>query len=316
MKTIPVFFAVDNAYVPYLATALTSAIEYISKENEYKITVLHQEVTEENIKKIKSLEKDNFKIDFVPMTSGLDSITDQMSNRLRCDYFTLTIYFRLFIAEMFPHFDKALYLDSDIVIKEDLEKLYDTNLEDNFFAACRETSVGDVKELRYYMEESVGVPADLYINSGILVMNLKKMRETKFSSHFLNLLNTYHFDSVAPDQDYLNAICYGKILYLDQRWNMTPNELHPICPNPFIIHYNLFSKPWCYDKVQYESEFWHYAEKSGYIDEIKTYKDAYDDDKKQSDKKCMENLILRGIEIPKKDVTFKKVYESGVKIRL
>ncbi len=55
-------------------------------------------------------------------------------------------------------------------------------------------------------------------------MNLKKMRETEFSKKFLTLLSTYHFDSVAPDQDYLNAMCNGKILYLNEEWDAMPAE--------------------------------------------------------------------------------------------
>ena len=57
-----------------------------------------------------------------------------------------------------------------------------------------------------YMEEAVGVSRYEYINSGVLLMNLNKLREKEFDKHFLNLLNTYHFDCIAPDQDYINAI--------------------------------------------------------------------------------------------------------------
>jgi len=60
------------------------------------------------------------------------------------------------------------------------------------------------------MENAIGVDRDKYVNSGIMVMNLKKLREVKLEEHFMHLLNTYHFNCIAPDQDYLNAMCKGQ----------------------------------------------------------------------------------------------------------
>ena len=313
---IPVFFAIDNNFAPYLAVALNSAVKNSSKERNYRAIVLHENVSEENIKKLKAFETDNFKIDITPMSANFKMLDDRMSNRLRCDYFTLTIYFRLFIPAMFPQYDKGIYIDSDIVVSGDLANLFDTDIGDNYIGACRDLSIADVPPLVAYTENAVGVKGDEYINSGVLLMNLKKLRELDFEGHFLNLLNTYHFDSIAPDQDYINAICNGKIFYLDESWDTMPNNERPLLENPNIIHYNLFEKPWCYDNVQYEDEFWKYAETCGFIDEIKAFKAAYDENKKAADKECLELLVNRGISIPKEDVTFKKLHEKGVKIRL
>lgn len=313
---IPVFFTIDDSYAPFLAVALHSAIENASKENHYKAIVLHQDVTEENRRRIEALAKPHFEIEFVPMRHGLESITDRMSNRLRCDYFTLTIYFRLFIPAMFPEYDKAIYIDSDVVVPGDLAELFAIDLGDNYIAACPDFSIADAPPLVRYTQEAVGMEPGTYINSGVLLMNLKALREKEFSSRFLELLNTYHFDCIAPDQDYLNAMCCGKTLYLEERWDAMPNDAKPPLENPGIIHYNLFSKPWCYDGIQYGDVFWHYAEGSGFYTEAKAYKDNYSDEQKQSDGKCMGLLAQRGLEIIENDVTFKKMHESGVKIRL
>ena len=316
MKEIPVFFSIDDSYAPYLSVALISAQKNASISNNYRAIVLYKDLNEENKQSLKKLEKDNFKIDFVPMTEGLESITDSMGNRLRCDYFTLTIYFRLFIPAMFPQYDKGIYLDSDIVVTGDLSELYNTDIGDNYIGACQDKSVVDVEPLALYMEKAVGVSRYKYINSGILLMNLKELRERKLDQHFLELLNTYHFDSIAPDQDYLNALCRDKIYYLDEKWDAMPNESKPPLENTAIIHYNLFSKPWCYDGIQYGDEFWKYAEDSGYMDEIKAYKAAYTEEKKKADTECLELLIRRGSEIPENEITFKKLFDKGVKIRL
>lgn len=318
MKTneIPVFFAADDGYAPFLSVAVNSLVKNASESRNYRVIVLHEDMNEENRNKISALGKENVKIDFVPMQKGLETVTDRMSNRLRCDYFTLTIYFRLFIPAMFPEYDKAVYIDSDIVLPGDIAELYDIDIKDNYIAACTDFSIQEIPPLMNYVENAVGVKGTEYINSGVLLMNLKELRERNFDSHFLNLLNTYHFDSVAPDQDYINAMCNGKIHYLSECWDAMPNDNKPALEAPKLIHYNLFSKPWCYDNIQYEEYFWKYAEDCGFKDEIKRYKDSYSEEQKKSDSDCLNMLVGKGDEIPLKDVTFKKMFEKGVKIRL
>lgn len=313
---IPVFFTIDDSYAPFLSVALNSAIQNASKDRRYRAIVLYQALSLENRERLAALAVENFSIDFVPMREGLEQITDRMSNRLRCDYFTLTIYFRLFIPAMFPQYDKGLYLDSDVVLLGDLAELFDTEIGDNFIGACPDLSVVDVPELASYMENAIGVDRRHYINSGVLLMNLEKLRQARLDEHFLHLLTTYHFDSIAPDQDYLNALCAGKIHYLPPCWDAMPNDRKPPLPDARLIHYNLFSKPWCYDGVQYGSYFWQYAQTSGYLQEALDYKAQYSDAQKQADADCLALLIRRGGEIAENPVTFRKMWENGVKIRL
>ena len=315
-REIPIFFTIDDAYAPFLGVALNSAVKNSSADRKYKAIVLHDNLSDANIKKLKSLETENFQIELTPMKANFEVLDDRMSNRLRCDYFTLTIYFRLFIPAMFPEYDKGIYIDSDVVLTDDIAKLFDTDIGDNFIGACNDLSIADIPPLVAYTENAVGVKGKEYINSGVLLMNLKKMRECDFEGHFLNLLNTYHFDSIAPDQDYINAICNGKIYYLDEVWDAMPNEAKPPIKDTKIIHYNLFSKPWCYDNIQYEEFFWKYAEDSGYLDEIKEYKSTYSNEQKKADGECLDLLISRGESIPQNEITFKKLHEKGVKIRL
>ena len=316
-REIPIFFTINDDYAPFLAVALNSAIKNCNKNRSYRAIVLHQGLNPTNTQKLKALETENFKIEITPMKANFELLDDRMSNRLRCDYFTLTIYFRLFIPAMFPQYDKGIYIDSDVVLTDDIAKLFDTDIGDNFIGACSDLSIADIPELVHYTEDAVGVKKhNDYINSGVLLMNLKKLREYGLEEHFLNLLNTYHFDSIAPDQDYLNAMCNGKIHYLDNAWDTMPNDAHPPLEKSYLIHYNLFSKPWCYDGVQYEQEFWQYAKDSGYFGEIKEYKANYTEDKQKADSECLQLLVKRGNEIPDTEITFKKLYEKGVKIRL
>lgn len=315
-KEIPVFFTVDKEYVPFLAAALNSAIKNSSPERRYRAIVLYENVTQEHIRRLSALARDNFAIDFIPMGKGLESITDRMSNRLRCDYFTLTIFFRLFIPSLFPQYDKGIYIDSDVVVPGDLAEMYDTDIGDCLIGACNDSSVVDVPVLVNYMENAVGVDRYEYINSGVLLFNMAALRERELDRHFLSLLNRYHVDCIAPDQDYFNAMCNGKIHYLPGCWDVMPKEDCPPRTDAKLIHYNLFSKPWCYDGIQYSEEFWLYAEDCGFIDEIRAYKQNYSDEQKEKDSRSFALLLQRAEEIPLQEITFKKLYDSGVSIRL
>lgn len=315
-REIPIFFTIDDSYAPFLAVALNSAIKNSDPQRNYKAVVLYQDLGADNISRLQALQTENFKIELMPIRANMEALDDRMSNRLRCDYFTLTIYFRLFIPSMFPQYDKGIYIDSDVVLTDDIAKLFDIDIGENYIGACNDLSIADIPPLVAYTEKAVGVNAKEYINSGVLLMNLKKMRYDDLEGHFLSLLNKYHFDSIAPDQDYLNAMCNGKIYYLEEKWDTMPNDAKPMLTETSLIHYNLFSKPWCYDGIQYEEQFWNYAQDCGFIDEIREFKASYTEDKKKADSECLELLVRRGMEIPENDITFKKMNEKGVRIRL
>lgn len=317
-ELIPIFFTIDDGYAPYLHVALISLIKNASKDRRYKIIVVYQELNEENRNNLAKLVEDypNFEMEFKFMKQSLDMITDRIENRLRSDYFTMTIYFRIFIPDMYPEYDKAIYIDSDIIVPGDISELYDTDMHDNLIGVVTDGSVNDVPELQRYMTESLGLKLGDYFNSGMLLMNMKELRNVHLAEHFLYLLNKYHFDCVAPDQDYLNSMCYGKIEYLDSCWDVMPNRNKPEIENPKIIHYNLFDKPWCYDDIQYQDYFWEYAKQSVYYDKIKAYKAAYTDKQKEDDHAHLLDLFRRAGTNADTEVTFRKVLESGEKVRL
>ena len=317
-ELIPIFFTIDDGYAPYLHVALISLIKNASKDRRYKIIVVYQELNEENRNNLAKLVEDypNFEMEFKFMKQSLDMITDRIENRLRSDYFTMTIYFRIFIPDMYPEYDKAIYIDSDIIVPGDISELYDTDMHDNLIGVVTDGSVNDVPELQRYMTESLGLKLGDYFNSGMLLMNMKELRNVHLAEHFLYLLNKYHVDCVAPDQDYLNSMCYGKIEYLDSCWDAMPNRNKPEIENPKIIHYNLFDKPWCYDDIQYQDYFWEYAKQSVYYDKIKAYKAAYTDKQKEDDHAHLLDLFRRAGTNADTEVTFRKVLESGEKVRL
>ena len=270
VKTIPVFFSIDDNFSPWLAVSLNSMIQNASKAYEYQVFVLHQGLRQSNMDKLAALARDGVHINFVPIEKQYEAIkSDFTGNKLRADYFTLTIFFRIFIPDMFPQFEKGIYLDSDICVPGDISKLFEIDLGDNLLAACPDYSIQDIPPFIDYVTQAVGVDRGIeYINSGILLMDLGKLREVRMGERFLELMSKYNFDSIAPDQDYINAMCKGRIHFLGPEWDAMPNPAHPELDDPQIIHYNLFEKPWIKDGVQYEPYFWKYAKDCGFIEEI------------------------------------------------
>ena len=121
MNTIPIFYACDDNFVKYTIVSLQSMICNASKDYRYHIYVLHTNISEETQNKVFQLKNDHFDISFENVTSYLDSISHRLPIR---DYYSKTTYFRLFIAEMFPQYSKAIYIDSDTVVQGDISRMY------------------------------------------------------------------------------------------------------------------------------------------------------------------------------------------------
>lgn len=312
-KIIPIFYGINDYYAPLLSVSLTSLIKNASSDYQYKITILYQELSDENKAKIKELEKDNFSINFEALDQNFKDRFGGDNNSLRCDYFTLTIYYRLFIADMFPQYDKGIYLDADTVVTGDISELFNIDLQDNLVAGCSDTFIEGDPRLIHYASHCSGNPIETYVNSGVLLLNLKKFRELKFTQHFLDILNQYHPKTVAPDQDYLNAIAADRILKISQNWNAMPAKKED---DPKIIHYNLYLKPWHYSDVLYGDVFWDYAKLSNYYDDLVEIQKNYSDEQKATDQQKMDQLMEQVVEIPEKELTLYKLKEQGKNIRI
>lgn len=314
--TIPIFYAIDDGYAKFVAVSIKSLIMNANNNYNYEINVIYENLSEENAKKLKSLETDNIKIILTEMSINLSMITDKLGNRLREYTFTLTIFFRLFIPCMFPKYDKCIYLDADTVIPGDISILYNEDLNDNYLGCIVDKSTIDNEILASYFEQVVGIPRDKYINSGVLLMNSKKLRDLKFDEKFLDLYTEYGFDVVAPDQDYINSMCYGHIKYLSDIYDAMPNQNNKEVENPVIIHYNLFLKPWQYEDVQYYDYFWKYAKFTPFYDEILEIKNSYTDEDRKKDSEWMNLMVSRAESLVGTQNTLKNVFESGKEMRL
>lgn len=290
--TIPVFYSISDDFTPYAAVSLSSLARFVDPKKDYTVTFLHQGLSKAHEESLASYAKDNLHVEFYEMSDALlKPIQDRKENYLRGDFFTMSIFYRLFIPDLFPQYDKAVYIDSDTVLNDDIAKLYETELGDNLIGACVDSSIQFVPEMLRYISEVLTLDPKKYINSGMLVMNAKAFRDEKFVDKFFSLLGRYHFDCIAPDQDYLNEICSGRIKYVDGRWDAMPNENTEPLANPSLIHYNLFFKPWHFTGIQYEDYFWQDAKDTVYEAELKAELAKTTDEDREIERHKLDHML-------------------------
>lgn len=262
MKTVNLFFSCDDTYLPFLAVTLTSIRENRDKSRRYVVRILNTGLTPENRQRLQTLAEENFLLEPVDISLTVERFARQLHTR---DYYSKSTYYRLFIPELFPELDKALYLDCDIVVTGDISRLFDRELGSDLVGAVPDSMVIAIKPLSQYARKRLQVRPENYFNAGVLLMNLEQMRKIRFTDTFLRLLQTVTF-RVAQDQDYLNVLCKGRVTYLGFEWNTMPGSIRTDAPR--LIHYNLDCKPWQRDDVAYSDVFWHYAKRSGFYQDI------------------------------------------------
>lgn len=307
-ETIPVFFATDDNYVPFLAVAIKSLLENASQEYFYNIHVLTDGLTNESITKLRKNMSSNSRLIIDTMNACVEDIESNLNESLR-DYYTISIFYRLFIAKLYPEYHKAIYLDCDLVVIGDISKLYNTDTEGNIFGVVVDDVIASNPQFREYARLGVGVDDKKYFNSGMLLMDLDKYREEDILNKFLHLLLTYNFETAAPDQDYLNVLCKDKVKYLERGWDrMSTDENYD--GELYIIHYNNFRKPWYYDDVPYGRYFWEYATKTNYYDRIMEIKNGFTQEMADKHIKGAEGLVAQTIRIIASDKNFRKVLNN------
>ena len=268
---IPIFFSCDDNYLPFLGVAVRSLIENASPEYSYCIHVLNNGLSEKRVAYILNMQCENVQIRLVDVSQVIAPIAEKLNLR---DYYTVSIYFRLFIASMFPQYHKAIYLDADIAVNGDISEFYNIPLGQHILGVIPDDIVAGHRDFRRYAEEGLGLPYQRYFNSGVLLMNLDQFRMQDIEHKFVYLLQKYHFDTICPDQDYLNLLCRDRVLYLDKGWNkMSIDRNYQGVPK--LVHYNMFYKPWQYKNVVYQEYFWQYASMTPFYAELRQMQKSF-----------------------------------------
>lgn len=294
-KIIPVFYSCDDAFVKYTIVSLSSIIKNASKDYQYKVYILNTNISSDMQNRLLELENDNFEITFVDVSGELKSIKKDLPVR---HYYSKTTYYRFFISEMFPQYNKALYIDSDTIVQGNISELYSTDIGDSYLGACHEQAMVQVDVYGTYAERVVGVSRNNFFNAGIMLLNTDQFRKKQVLKKFLKLLWEYNF-IVTQDEDYLNLICKDHVYWLDQTWNTEVTEgleykYDEAKAN--ILHYIMVNKPWHYHECRCADIFWSYAKDTSVYDILKAELEAYTDEQRENDRLSADHLYQMAID--------------------
>ncbi|WP_407385531.1 glycosyltransferase [Ruminococcus sp.] len=309
---IPIFYACDENFLKFTIVSMHSLMKNASPDYHYSIYILHSGISAAKQQEALAFRRDGFDIIFTDVSERLHTITDVLPIR---DYYSNTTYFRLFIAEMFPEYDKVIYIDSDTIVQGDISEMYRTELGEYWLGACHEQAMVQTDHYGTYAEKVVGVSRHNFFNAGVLLINTRISREKEILKRFADRLSEYQF-VVTQDEDYLNLICKDHILWLDQRWN---TEVYCAFPYPIeeakIIHYIMVSKPWHYEDCTGADIFWRYAAETSVYDELRAVLENYTEEEKLRDAEVMDNLLALAKFETDRDDNYQKQLDSSVRAK-
>ncbi len=269
-SVIPVVFATDENYVPYCGVAVSSLIRNACPSNEYEISVLYDHLTAASIIR---LEQQSIDYVHVRCVCIHDYITDLKV--LEYNHLTIASAYRLIIPEVLSQYEKVLYLDSDIVVDADIAELYHTKIGGNILGAVHGYFKKDDDEFMYkHITQTLGIAVDSFFNAGILLMNIKALKENRVTEKCFSLLSK-RTDLYFMDQCAMNIVCEGKVYFLPEKWNFewqylfsAEEHARKLMDNLGIIHYDGIEKPWDYPSQILAEKFWSYARKTIFYEEI------------------------------------------------
>ncbi len=172
---------------------------------------------------------------------------------------TRETYLRLLAPEVLPAgIERLLYLDSDVVVVDNIAELYDVDLHSAPLAAALDGRWGPASSERL---QALGIDPERYVNAGVLLLDLARWRREALAERVLAFAAAKGSLLLRHDQDALNAVLGPDILQLDRRWNlqtfMLGRAVRTLMPmdfqataaarrSPGLIHFSTDQKPWKY----------------------------------------------------------------------
>ncbi len=273
--------ASDENYVPHLETLVVSIGETNHKIESIKIHIFDGGISERSKQEINQFKNrfKNMELKFYKMTEKI--IADRLGGRVAQDR-SLTTFARIFIPEIITD-EKAIYLDVDAVVLQDLSGLYQLDMEGFAIAGVRDTNP-------ISRHRNVGLDDnEPYINSGMILWNLKKCREIRFIDQCKDFIRLYNGNVDAMDQGTINGVL-GKanlIKVIHPKYNVLTSmfqlkhddilkfyglneyyndtELKEAIMDPVFVHFtpNMTTRPWIeHCKHPKKDEYWRFRSKT------------------------------------------------------
>jgi lipopolysaccharide biosynthesis glycosyltransferase len=266
---IPIVISSDNKIFFSVGVVLTSLLENAAPDTFYEVNVLYTaDVSEDNKNTLKLLQHKYKNMSLNMQDMGNKFCDIKVTEGYHVNYVSA---YKMLIPELFPQYDKIIYLDTDVLVREDLQQFYQIDIKD-FYIGGTPVLGNCIGNSEKYIEMLDIPDMDYYINAGIMLMNLQKIRADNISEKWLALLGKYE-NSV--DQHIINKICYGKTLMIPKKYNVclselkyyqsmqiyayySPQEVREAFENPAIYHWTGEQKPWIYNDTFLAQEWFYY----------------------------------------------------------
>lgn len=273
----------NEAYIQHSAVMLCSLFE-TNRNKQFDIYLLTDGVKDETCSKLQGLcTRYNSRLFVKQPEIELGKTLSINLKDLPIGQWSTMMYYKLFMPIMLPmKCERCLFLDGDMVINDDIEQLYNWNLEKSIVAAAED--IPDCIEIK----ERLGLSqADKYINSGVMVCNLKAWRKVELEKPIFEFVKKVS-NVIVNEQDVIAMYFKDKLSYLPIRWNMTTfyflrkpiifnkylKELKQAQLFPGIIHYAAPIKPWFRDCMHpYRDQYRKFLKISGWPSKSMTYFD-------------------------------------------
>jgi len=279
-----VCFASSDYYVPYLMVALESLKQHATATSNYDIIIFERNISRQNKKLITNkISATNISIRFCNPMSFFEGL-----NIFTYEHIPLETYFKITMPNMLKNFDRILFLDSDMLIIDDVDKLLQIDLCNKTIGAHYCTLWSGIASrwphVYDYTKNKLGLNnVNDYFQGGVLLFDVKKYIAKNYMERLIELSAKEKF--ICVDQCALNSICKEDVHYFDGAWNyetlqrgfhdtigFAPHyfllEREVAKLNPRIIHYSGPAKPWKFTDEESADIWWFYARQTPLYEEI------------------------------------------------
>ncbi|WP_398589278.1 glycosyltransferase [Streptococcus suis] len=240
-KTLDIAFSVNNRYAQYLGATILSILAHHPKE-EVRVHILYKEIAQSILQDLGNLAQQtpNLELHF-------HLLEDQQFSAIpiRTEQFPIESFSRFLLPELLADLGRILYLDVDILVHGNLMELFQTDLEEYALGAIVEADI--FKYYQWYLDSLGFSPNDAYFSSGVLLMDLDKMRQNGTTNQLIAIALEKARDYKFPDQDILNTYYKGQFKQLSPAYNYTDvrKQNRELTADEIVIeHFNGDIKAW------------------------------------------------------------------------
>ncbi|MDR0911120.1 MAG: glycosyltransferase family 8 protein [Methanobrevibacter sp.] len=256
-----VAYSSDENFAPYLGVSIFSLLKYNKDDfNEINLYILDNGIKEESKEKlIKLCDAYNAKIFFI----YVGNIENKLEVSINIEDSPSSVYARLFLSSLLEDIDKVLYLDADSLIQGSLKEIWELDIDNYYYAGVLDV-IPPIYKLNSMIEGKID---DVYINTGFLLINLKRWRENKVEEKFIKFINKHKGKFLHADQSILNGVFKSNVKIIEPKYNVlqpfydlkyqdlvkwvgfdyyTKDDIKEAIKNPIFIHFaiSINGRPW------------------------------------------------------------------------